>query len=239
MSFSLMQGFYLPARGLMSWALSLGWAVVLAGLVLPWLARCWPQQDARRTGLRRAALLLLALLLIGACVALPGPWSPAYWLGLAFQAPSLVSVLCCVCLLYRLYRGAGPLTDAPALASALLLLACMGVLLGWLLLLDVFALFPVSVYAWGFGSLAVFVVALFGVLPVALVPHPYGPPWHRQVLLWVVPVAVLLFVVLRLPTGNVWDAVLDPWLWVLLQVYVFRRALAWWRTTRGTQSASQ
>jgi hypothetical protein len=26
-----------------------------------------------------------------------------------------------------------------------------------------------------------------------------------------------LFVLLRLPTGNVWDALLDPWLWLLLQ----------------------
>jgi hypothetical protein len=28
---------------------------------------------------------------------------------------------------------------------------------------------------------------------------------------------VVLFVALRLPTGNVWDAVLDPWLWVWAQ----------------------
>jgi hypothetical protein len=28
---------------------------------------------------------------------------------------------------------------------------------------------------------------------------------------------------LRLPTGNVWDAVLDPWLWVLAQYLALRQ----------------
>jgi hypothetical protein len=30
-----------------------------------------------------------------------------------------------------------------------------------------------------------------------------------------------LHVVLRLPSGNVWDALLDPWLWIVLHVSVF------------------
>jgi hypothetical protein len=33
---------------------------------------------------------------------------------------------------------------------------------------------------------------------------------------------VLLFVLLRLPTGNVWDAVLDPWLWLGLHWVLLR-----------------
>jgi hypothetical protein len=36
-----------------------------------------------------------------------------------------------------------------------------------------------------------------------------------------------LHVVLRLPSGNVWDALLDPWLWIVLHVSVF-----WGKTPR-------
>jgi len=33
---------------------------------------------------------------------------------------------------------------------------------------------------------------------------------------WLLPVALLLFAGTRLPTGNVWDAVMDPLLWLFL-----------------------
>jgi hypothetical protein len=35
-----------------------------------------------------------------------------------------------------------------------------------------------------------------------------------------------VFGIWRLPTGNAWDAVLDPWLWLVLQGYLVRAA---WR----------
>ena len=72
-------------------------------------------------------------------------------------------------------------------------------------------------YAWGFSPLAVAVLAL-----LALLPWWAGGPHNHRLPAWVAPCAVLLFVTLRLPTGNVWDAVLDPWLWVALQVYLVR-----------------
>jgi hypothetical protein len=31
-----------------------------------------------------------------------------------------------------------------------------------------------------------------------------------------------LFMVLHLPSGNAWDAVLDPWLWLALHVWAWR-----------------
>jgi hypothetical protein len=40
-----------------------------------------------------------------------------------------------------------------------------------------------------------------------------------------VPVALLLFAATRLPTGNVWDAVLDPWLFLALHGMVVGRLL--------------
>jgi hypothetical protein len=36
---------------------------------------------------------------------------------------------------------------------------------------------------------------------------------------------LLVHVVLRLPTGNVWDALLDPWLWAALQLAWLPRGL--------------
>jgi len=42
---------------------------------------------------------------------------------------------------------------------------------------------------------------------------------------------LLLQVLLRLPTGNLWDALLDPWLWVVLQVGWLQHAL---RRFRGS-----
>ena len=35
--------------------------------------------------------------------------------------------------------------------------------------------------------------------------------------LWIAPGALLLFAATRLPSGNVWDALMDPLLWLLLQ----------------------
>jgi hypothetical protein len=40
-----------------------------------------------------------------------------------------------------------------------------------------------------------------------------------------VVLAVLVFALLRVPTGNVWDALLDPWLWLVLHFYLVRLAL--------------
>lgn len=87
-------------------------------------------------------------------------------------------------------------------------LALVAVVLGWLLLLDTLAQLPVALYALGFGAPALAVVALGSFLPLLQADAA------KRVSAWLPPLAVLLYVVLRLPTGNVWDAVLDPWLWL-------------------------
>jgi len=91
------------------------------------------------------------------------------------------------------------------------------VLLGWALLLDTFALWPLSLYAWGFAPLTLGVLVLLGCLPWLL--------RGNATLSGLLVAALLLHVLLRLPSGNVWDAVLDPWLWLLLQVDWLRRRL--------------
>jgi hypothetical protein len=102
-------------------------------------------------------------------------------------------------------------------------LVWIGVLLGWALLLDSFAVLPMQLYAWGFSPVALFLVVVVALLPW-VVSGQMAPP-HLKAGYFVVPLAALVFVAWRLPTGNVWDAVLDPWLWLGLQVWLFRRTL--------------
>jgi hypothetical protein len=166
-------------------------------------------------------VLWLVPLLFAAWPWLPGTLSASYWLGLAFQAPSLSVVLLSVLVLYA--RWAHPFArgvSGPCMGSPLAwVLATLGVLLGWALLFDTLALLPVQLYAWGFSPAAAASVALLALVPWVLLRAAPG----SGVLAGVVPVAVALFVLLRLPSGNLWDAVLDPWLWLVLQVVVLRK----------------
>ena len=193
----------LPDPAVLRWALHGVWAVVLGSgtallagkLALPY-----------RIGLAGSVM---------AWTALPGAASPAYWLGLAFQTPSLMSAIICLGWLWAQARqwsdalrsqAAPPPQPQPA---ALKILSLIGVVLGWVLLLDTLALLPVSIYAWGFNSAAVAAVAVCAALFwVAL-----GSVGSALPLL-----VLTLFVLSRLPTGNLWDALLDPWLWLALQV---------------------
>lgn len=189
----------LPSATAIWLALHLGWAIVLGSGALLMASKL-----ARRY---RWALSLLVLL----WALLPGAVSPAYWLGLAFQTPSLMSaVICLGCLLQRARRelGLGVLCAESDL-QALKILLLLGVVLGWVLLLDTLAWLPVSVYAWGFGSAALAATLVFAALLWLLRGSP------ASAFLFMV---LTLFVLSRLPTGNLWDALLDPWLWLLLQL---------------------
>jgi hypothetical protein len=202
--------------------LHLGWSVVLAcisaSLVGRWMATPGGKLDGRQWGVALALAMWTWV---------PGPYSPAYWLGLAFQAPSVATVLLCDALLRaRFFSTRSGIPSRANPHRATLALAVAGVLAGWALLLDTFALLPLQLYAWGFSSAAVGALLVVSLLPwlVVSTAHP-----TRSLRLWIAPVAVVVFVASRLPSGNVWDAVLDPWLWLALHVYVVR---AVWRTLR-------
>ena len=197
----------LPALGVMQLWLHVGWSLVLAGGVAAVLARL-----TKRAGVLRGAAAAAALWTL-----LPGPYSSAYWLGLAFQAPSGVLALACGLLGWRAMCTAKLQVPAQAGEPFCVGLALAGVLAGWVLLLDAFAQLPWSVYSWGFGRAALAVVVVIALLPL-LQKGAYLRPAA-----WLVPAALLLLVLLRLPTGNVWDAVLDPWLWLGLHAVVLRR----------------
>ncbi|MBT0569475.1 hypothetical protein KIK84_04000 [Curvibacter sp. CHRR-16] len=212
-----------PALWLQQLWLYGGWAVVLAwalsALVLV----------AQRLGAPRArawqrvwGCALLAVSLAG----LPGVVSPVYWWGLAFQYPSAVLVLwCAVDLLWQgVAAGWGETASddtawqrrEPTWAQYALVALAAG--WGWVLALDSFALWPVAVYPWGVGP-----IALAWVL-VAVAALWIGMGSTRMVL--VLCLSLLLYVLLRLPTGNVWDALLDPWLCLGLHGVLVR---ALWR----------
>lgn len=206
---SLMPAFFstqtplLPAPLAFRLYLDLAWGLVLAALALPILAR-WAVRHERLKFWLPLALLLWCLL--------PGALSPAYWLGLALRAPSGLLVGLCAWALLRHYR---PQTPGPAPLEALRTWTWPLVLLGWVLLFDTFALTPFSVYAWGYAPWLLGALAFAGLLPALLREQRAMPAVWLGVL--------LLHLLLRLPTGNAWDAVLDPALWLWLQVDALRR----------------
>ena len=210
----------LPSAALAQGALWLAWALLLgAGVV--WLG------DRRKAALRWPAAWLMMGWTLLAGFWLPA-WSPAYWLGLAFQSPSLTSGLLGLIYLLRqsgwrqhqrLVQAPQPDLQGQTGPGAWQVLAGAGVVLGWVLLADMLAGWPVSIYAWGFSPAALAcawtLVALFWLVWGA------RRGGHRAMAL--MALVLLLFVTTRLPSGNVWDAVLDPWLWIALQVHALRR----------------
>jgi hypothetical protein len=208
----------LPHPLAMQLALHGVWSVLLGSATL-WmagrLARPW----------RWGAAGLVALWTL-----LPGAISPAFWLGLAFQTPSVMSVLLCLGWLWRSHRQAPGATLNVDSRRVLPWLAGVGVVLGWVLLLDTLAWWPLSLYAWGFSAAAVGAVALaaavlWGISGQAVCALPLG--------------VLACFVLTRLPTGNVWDALLDPWLWVALQGGWLLSLVRRWRMARRVPPATR
>ena len=190
--------------------LHLGWGIVLA-----WLGAGLTARISARKGVQLGVAAVLAV-----AAGFPGAWAPVYWLGLAFQAPSVLTVLlCAVALVRRFFWGA--YREVPGVRFPLLLVVA-GIAVGWLLLLDTFALLPWQLYAQGFSVVTPVVVVLLVLAPWALRSRAKALSWQALC----VVVAVLFFEALRLPSGNAWDAVLDPWLWLALHVVSLR---AWMR----------
>ena len=200
----------LPFPWLLQMWLKLGWAVATAWLGGQVVQRLMPR--------RTVVIAMAALCAIWAW--LPGSYSSSFWLGLAFQMPSISTVLLCAVLLWRLVTGIGAETSGEFDRKRHWLepgWAMIGVALSVCLALDTFALFPVALYAWGFSGIAVVMALVLCLLPWVFSHHD-GP----HALHWIAALAVAVFVVFRLPSGNLWDAVVDPWLGFGLAVYLAR-----------------
>jgi len=201
-----------PSLSALSFGMHLGWALAL-GAVSVFLLRTF-NITTRRT---------VALVIILLCI-LPSEWSPSWWLGLAFQTPSLtLQGLCGLYLYQQLFLQAGaevPLPDSSTPTARTtwplgLLLAV--IVAGWIFALDTFAFFDISLYAIGFTPYAV-LAALFFACLLQLISARSGhaqPTRHYRQLATIVLIATIVHLLLRLPTGNMWDALLDPWLWLL------------------------
>ena len=172
----------------------LAWGVVLATL----LVALWP----RRMALSRSVVAVIAVGMI-ALQALPGEASPAYWLGLAFQWPSGLLTGLCLAKLYLSGNGEPHRVVIPPAFAMLIAVT------GLVLYLDAIGLIAIGLYYWGFGPYAAPALALLLMVAsaVAIARNKVRPLAGAALL------ALLSFSILRLPTGNIWDALLDPLLW--------------------------
>ncbi|WBS03889.1 hypothetical protein OU994_06260 [Pseudoduganella sp. SL102] len=171
------------------------WALVLVAL----LTACVPQVARRHWRAVAAGLVVLS--------ALPGTWSPAWWLTLAFQYPSGLLVGLSLVALERRRQGSAPRMVLP-LAMALPL--ALG---GAALYLDTFGVLALGLYHGGFGAVG---APLLGIAAIAACAFAIWRGHALQPALALLA-GLLLYALLRLPTGNLWDALLDPllWMWAL------------------------
>lgn len=179
----------------------LAWGIVLAALISALWPRAWPLS---RLGI--AAITVLALVLQH----LPGELAPAYWLGLAFQWPSALLVGLSLLMLHFAWQGTPEKTAMPCALAVLIAVA------GAALYLDAIGLLTQGFFYWCFGARGAPIVALL-LAVLCSVAIVRGRARAQSV---VVLGALLLFAGPRLPTGNLWDTLLDPllWAWALVSL---------------------
>lgn len=212
-----------------AWIFPVTWALVACALVWWW----WPRESANRTAsasedfsARHRTRLCRRVLgpaglpwSVAGVVTVLAVWPHGGWSGyaaLAFQSPSLLSVTWAVVVLLQAVGWLVPTSDdarPPAVAWVLL---CA---LGWLLVIDTLNLWPrgwdIGFYAWGFSAGSLWLSAAC-ILCLA---------WrHRGVWVWQAIALLAMYALLRWPSGNVWDAWLDPVVWVVAHVKALRHA---------------
>jgi hypothetical protein len=227
----------LPPVSVLPTGVALSWGVCVTALC--WLAaRRWHGPFLR---------FVAAAVLLSVCL----PWTRGWtaYLALAFQTPSWVTCLwCAVCVIWG---GAQEPKQSPAKnqvqvgqvrVGAVPWLSLAGVLLGWGLWVDTFNRWAVlggidvPLYDWGFGAPALITVTLLTWVYAA------WTWWHTSALTrgqQVVAVALLGFAMTRWSTGNVWDALLDPWVWAACHIQCFKAAWGAWRTSKYSRQNSK
>jgi len=194
----------------------LAWGVVLAAVLVCGVLRAYPFSPVRLALVIAAALGLMWL---------PGEASPAHWLGLAFQRPSGLLAGLCVAALVRSARPARA-DPTPVLVPALAAVLAVG---GAVLYADAAGWLSAGIYGAGFGPLGAPLAGIgVGLLATGLIARGV----HRETAA-VLLASAALFALLRLPSGNFFDAMLDPFLWCwamwCLLSRASRRARLWHR----------
>ena len=195
----------LPQAVLLPLWVKLSWALVMSALVLRltygFKPTVWP------------AAVVAVLMLLPRTDVLSG------YLALAFQTPSLVLVA------WGVWCWADVLKQRETVTTTPTSVAWLVVLLGWALVLDTLNYWPVffnpQLYALGFESVGLWLVLAITAIVLLCVQVPKR---------WVLSVVTVLvvYVLLRLPTGNVWDALLDPFVWLAMHLQLWRT----WRAPR-------
>jgi hypothetical protein len=198
----------------------LAWGIVIATLVASLL-------PSHRQLSRRAT----ALLLCGAVILtlLPGQLSPAYWIALAFQWPSgMLAGLCLV-------RLARPWRQTAAREGMTVALAGAVALFGAVLYMDALGLASLGLYFWGFGprGAPLFALAAMALCVGGIIQGRARPQYFAAL------GALTLFTLLRLPTGNLWDALLDPLLWIWSLASLAARGWRKWERNPATNKINQ
>jgi hypothetical protein len=171
----------------------LAWGVVMAAVVAGVVVRF----QGRANVAAWAAGLVMALMW------LPGSASPAYWLGLMFQYPSMMLVACCVISLRPAWRSKRATPLSPGLAALL-------TLGGAVLYADSSAWLSVGLYARVFDARLAPALALgLGAWAVWLIRAQTSRATGFSLM-----ACIVVFSATRLPSGNLFDTLLDPLLWL-------------------------
>ena len=100
-------------------------------------------------------------------------------------------------------------------------------------MLDAFGQLPVALYPLGFSQSIVWFAWLTGMLWLVIAYLLDAEDWHVQAAgCWLL--ASGLFVFTRAPSGNAWDAWLDPLLWLFAHAKLAR--MAWLQRMRNNHS---
>ena len=194
--------------------------------VLSWLGvQCLPSYDRRWRWVMCSAAALLVLLVWQSVLPV---------LGMVFQTPSLMTLCACLAVAWSDIKGPsvrlfGNHTDtrlSPWLWFAV-------VLFGWCLLLDAFGMLPWDIYSLGFDHQLLWLAWWLSGFWITIAYLLSLPDWHaRAATCWLL--ATGLFVATHAPSGNVWDAWLDPGLWLFAHYQWI--TYGWLQRTRSNHS---
>ena len=213
----------LPGFDLQAVYLDVGWGIVLASIAVSLFER--PHLRHLRPA-RRVKIVLLASACIGS-MWLPPPFSPSFWLGMSFQYPSLMLVT--LMTFYLVGRLAYPLRITSVLSTRP---AASLVALGIVLYGGVFLWVPIDLYAVGYGRFSAVLIATVLVLVWCRDGIASGTACAA------VALAALTHATTRLPTGNAWDAVLDPLLFIWSAAVVVTALRRRWRDRASLAEAA-
>jgi hypothetical protein len=218
MDHSLFNDLALPSLVVQAVFRHLGWTLALAVVLALLMPKRWAQRWWWGLGLGVASNLPILSEVNSA-------------LALSFQTPSLLSQGLLACALWRGLRPSAAGTHAPDVSPVPMPMWGWAItaLLGWVLLLDTLGWGGTFIYAWGFGP-AMPVAVLLGCAAALAWAAWHPQPAHQTRWLWQLAGAMGLFVLTRGPSGNAWDAISDPWLWLVASGLC--AAQLWRRTQR-------